>query len=122
MLPGSTPAHTPSGSERSWTRRTSPPIGHYALMPHGIQVIPGPESFHTEEGAVIHFENGQVAAIDGTGKDGQNLEAYELEPQLVTALFEGQERSKREIIRFEEIPQPLVDAVLAIEDRRFFQH
>ncbi len=98
------------------------PIGHYAFTPHGIQVIPGPESFHAEEGAVIHFENGQVAAIDETGKDSQNLEAYELEPQLVTALFEGQERSKREIIRFEEIPQPLVDAVLAIEDRRFFQH
>jgi penicillin-binding protein 1B len=98
------------------------PIGHYAITSHGIQVIPGPESFHAEEGAVIRFENGKVSAIDETGKDSRNLEAYELEPHLVTALFEGQERSKREIIKFGEIPQPLVDAVLAIEDRRFFQH
>ncbi len=98
------------------------PIGHYAFTPYGIQVVPGPESFHAEEGAVIRFENGKVAAIDETGKGSRNLDAYELEPQLVTALFEGQERSKREIIKFEEIPQPLVDAVLAIEDRRFFQH
>ncbi len=98
------------------------PIGHYAFTPRGIQVVPGPESFHAAEGALISFENGKVTAIDETGKDSRNLAAYELEPQLVTALFEGEERSKREIIKFEEIPQSLVDAVLAIEDRRFFQH
>ncbi len=102
--------------------RGDSPIGHYSITQRGIQVVPGPESFHSEEGAVIHFENGKVNAIAETGKDSRALGAYELEPQLVTALFEGQERSKREIIKFDEIPQPLVDAVLAIEDRRFFQH
>ena len=40
----------------------------------------------------------------------------------MTALFEGEDRSKRELIKFDDIPQVLVDAVLAIEDRRFFQH
>src|ERR1019366_4267301 len=40
------------------------PIGHYAFTPYGIQVVPGPESFHAEEGAVIRFENGKVAAIE----------------------------------------------------------
>ncbi len=40
----------------------------------------------------------------------------------MTALFEGEDRSKRELIKFDEIPKVLVDAVLAIEDRRFFQH
>jgi penicillin-binding protein 1B len=98
------------------------PIGHYVSTPHSIKVIPGPESFHAEEGAVIRFENGKVAAIDETGKGRRSLEAYELEPQLVTALFEGEDRSKRELIKFDEIPKVLVDAVLAIEDRRFFQH
>ncbi len=34
----------------------------------------------------------------------------------------GEDRSKREIVKFDEIPKVLVDAVLAIEDRRFFQH
>jgi penicillin-binding protein 1B len=101
---------------------TGSPIGHYALSPHGIRVMPGPESFHAEEGAVIHFENGKVAAIDATGRGSRDLEAYDLEPQLVTALFEGEDRSKRELVKFDEIPKVLVDAVLAIEDRRFFQH
>ena len=66
------------------------PVGHYAYTPNGIQIIPGPESFHAAEGAVIHFESGKVSAIDETGGDSRNLEAYELEPQLVTALFEGE--------------------------------
>ncbi len=98
------------------------PIGHYAFTPHGIQIVPGPQSFHAEEGAVISFEDGKVNAIDEAGKDNRSLEAYELEPQLVTALFEGEDRSKRELVTFDEIPKVLLDAVLAIEDRRFFQH
>jgi penicillin-binding protein 1B len=98
------------------------PIGHYAFTSHGIQVIPGPESFHAQEGAAIRFENGKVAAIDPTGNGSHGLQAYELEPQLVTALFEGEDRSKRELIKFDQIPKVLVDSVLAIEDRRFFQH
>jgi penicillin-binding protein 1B len=98
------------------------PIGHYEFTPDGIQVVPGPQSFHGSDGAVIHFRNGKVTAISETGGNDQELEAYELEPQLVTALFEGQDRSKRELIKFQDIPPILVNAVLAIEDRRFFQH
>jgi penicillin-binding protein 1B len=98
------------------------PIGHYSLTSDGIQVVPGPQSFHGSDGAVIHFRDGKVAAIAETGGNQQDLEAYELEPQLVTALFEGSDRSKRELIKFQDIPPVLVNAVLAIEDRRFFQH
>ncbi len=54
------------------------PIGHYAFTPHGIQIVPGPQSFHAEEGAVISFEDGKVNAIDEAGKDNRSLEAYEL--------------------------------------------
>jgi penicillin-binding protein 1B len=34
----------------------------------------------------------------------------------------SQNREKRRLVRFEEIPQTLVNAVLAVEDKRFFQH
>ena len=44
------------------------------------------------------------------------------EPQLVTGLFDNQQRSKRRLITYDDMPTPLIDAVLAIEDRRFFQH
>ena len=53
---------------------------------------------------------------------GNELSAYELEPQLVTALFDAEQRSKREVVKYDDIPKVMVEAVLAIEDRRFFEH
>ena len=53
---------------------------------------------------------------------GTELSAYELEPQLVTALFDAEQRSKRQVVKYNEIPPVMVQAVLAIEDRRFFEH
>ena len=44
-----------------------------------------------------------------------------LEPELITYLFD-EEREKRRRVRYEELPEHLVKAVLAIEDRRFFSH
>ena len=41
---------------------------------------------------------------------------------MVTALFDAEQRSKRQLVKYDDIPKVLVDAVLAIEDRRFFQH
>jgi penicillin-binding protein 1B len=99
------------------------PIGHYSFTRGGLQVVPGPQSFHgSDSSAVIRFERGKIASINQAGGNNQEFAAYELEPQLVTALFEGQGRSKRELIKFQDIPPVLVNAVLAIEDRRFFQH
>ena len=50
------------------------------------------------------------------------MAAYELEPQMITSLFDAEQRSKRQLVKYDEIPPLLVNAVLAIEDRRFFQH
>lgn len=44
-----------------------------------------------------------------------------LEPELITYLFDDS-REKRRVIKYEELPQHMVQAVLAIEDRRFFSH
>src|SRR6185295_6973879 len=44
-----------------------------------------------------------------------------LEPELITYLFDDT-REKRRVIKYEELPKHMVEAVLAIEDRRFFSH
>jgi penicillin-binding protein 1B len=44
-----------------------------------------------------------------------------LEPELITYLFD-ESREKRRLVRYEDVPDSLVQAVLAIEDRRFFSH
>jgi penicillin-binding protein 1B len=95
------------------------PLGSFRLMAGGIEVKPGPESYHSPEPAKIQFAGGKISSI--TGNSGA-LDAYELEPQLVTQLFDAGQRSKREVVTYEDIPKVMVDAVTAIEDRRFFQH
>ncbi len=95
------------------------PMGSYRLLTNGIEITPGPESYHSPDPARIVMKDGKVASISGRGSD---LAAYELEPQLVTALFDAEQRSKRQLVKYDDIPKVMVDAVLAIEDRRFFQH
>ena len=95
------------------------PMGSYRLLTGGIEITPGPQSYHSPEPATIRIQDGQVETI--TGKSGE-LEAYELEPQMITSLFDAGQRSKRQVVKYDEIPKVMVDAVLAIEDRRFFEH
>jgi len=94
-------------------------LGSFRLVSGGIEITPGPESYHSPEEAHITFQDGQVERITSKGND---LSAYELEPQLVTALFDSEQRSKRQVVKYNDIPKVMVDAVLAIEDRRFFEH
>ena len=95
-------------------------LGTFAIGPSTVTVRPGPQSYHTQDGATIHFENGLVAYM--TDDHGQTLSSYELEPVLITGLSEDVNRTKRRLVTYDEIPPNLVQAVLAIEDRRFFEH
>jgi penicillin-binding protein 1B len=97
-------------------------VGTYQLSGQSIEIHPGPESYHRQEAATIRVADGKVGEISSSGQDANGtIDAYELEPQLVTALF-GEERAKRQIVHFDDIPKVMVNATLAIEDRRFFEH
>ena len=95
------------------------PLGTFHLQKNGIDITPGEESYHSPESAHISVQDGQIDHITSRGVE---LSAYELEPQLVTALFDAEQRSKRELVKYNDIPPQMVQAVLAIEDRRFFEH
>jgi penicillin-binding protein 1B len=95
------------------------PMGTYSEGPESITVHPGPQSYHAPEGATITFDGGSITQI--TGDQGQQLAAYELEPLLITDLSDAN-RSKRRLVTYDELPHNLVNAVVAIEDRRFFTH
>jgi penicillin-binding protein 1B len=94
------------------------PLGSFRVMPDGIDIVPGSESYHSPEEAKITIVDGQVSQI--TSK-GNQLSAYELEPELVTSLY-SEQRAKREVVKYNDIPKVMLDATLAIEDRRFFEH
>jgi penicillin-binding protein 1B len=105
-------------------------LGAFTLSGNSIRIKPGPESYHSPDGATI--TTGQSSDADTgtssgpvvqsiTAENGAPLAAYQLEPQLITALS-GENRTKRRLVTYDEIPPNMVQAVLAIEDRRFFEH
>ncbi len=101
---------------------TSPasPLGTFSEGVQTIAVHPGPQSYHAPDSATIRISDGEVDSI--TDDHGQSLSSYELEPVLITGLSEDANRTKRRLVTYDEIPSNLVQAVLAIEDRRFFEH
>jgi len=99
---------------------SNPKLGTFQLQADNIFIKPGPESFHTTDGATINTTDGIVQSI--TAESGAALSAYELEPQLITALSEDNNRTKRRLVTYKEIPTRMVQAVTAIEDRNFFEH
>jgi penicillin-binding protein 1B len=95
------------------------PMGAYAVNAHAITIHPGPQSYHSQDGATISFDEHGVDEI--TGDNGQKLAAYELEPMLITGLSD-ENRAKRRLVTYDELPKYLVPAVTSIEDRHFFHH
>ncbi len=95
-------------------------LGTYSQSAGEVTVHPGPQSFHAQDGAVIHIGSGSVQSI--IDDHGQPLASYELEPLLITGLSDDANRTKRRLVTYDEIPPDLVNAVVAIEDRRFFEH
>jgi penicillin-binding protein 1B len=96
------------------------PLGSYHLHGGSIEVLPGPESYHSPEPATITVADGAVSDINS--RSAGELAAYELEPQMLASLFDAEQRSKRQLVKYDDIPKVMVEAVTAIEDRRFFQH
>ena len=95
--------------------------GHYAASGEGLQIYPGDHAYGGSAAAVrIEFDEDGIENIVSLS-DRSLLEFYDLEPRLITHLFD-KSREKRRLIEYWEIPQVLRDAVLAIEDRRFFSH
>ena len=81
---------------------------------------PGPQSYHAQDGATIHVSERR----GGLHHDdhGQPLASYELEPCSSPASAKTPTAPSAACVTYDEIPPNLVQAVLAIEDRRFFEH
>jgi penicillin-binding protein 1B len=54
--------------------------------------------------------------------DKKTVERITLDPPLITALVTSEAREKRRDVPLQAIPRQMIQAVLAIEDRRFYDH
>jgi penicillin-binding protein 1B len=99
--------------------------GQFEPTPDGTVLFPRPVPDGPAEAVQVVFatdKTGVTRIREIRGKDPKKRYAsVTLEPELITYLFTD-EREKRRRIAYEDMPDLLVKAVLAIEDRRFFSH
>ena len=104
-----------------YTESRANAIGSFQIRPDGaIEIFPGRDSYFDEEAGVIKFAKGRISQTVSL-RDNTARGQYQLEPQLITNLFD-RNREKRRLVKFADIPKVLVDAVTSAEDKRFFQH
>jgi len=92
---------------------------------NGLEIQPGPGSFFrngqmSEAPARLEFKSDRLVSITALS-DMTALKKYWLEPEPITTLF-GASRAKRRLIRYQDLPKALVNAILATEDHRFYSH
>jgi len=100
-------------------------VGTYRQVGNRLEIRPGAASFFQndffKEGpAALEFTNGHITSITSLS-DTARLDSYKLEPEVITTLFDTS-RSKRRLVRYQDLPKTVVNAVVAAEDHSFFSH
>src|SRR5678815_539145 len=88
--------------------------GSFRLVDADLEIRPA----RSKQVVRVTFAEDQIAEIRS---DGALLDSFTLEPEILSTDLSSK-AGKREVLSFGEIPAALVHAILAIEDRRFFEH
>ena len=95
--------------------------GEFRVSRSSLSIQPSAASYFGGTNSLrVDFEGGRIARIVSPAGGGE-VSSAEIEPELITNLFDTA-REKRRVVRMDQLPKALVDAVLAAEDKRFFEH
>lgn len=97
------------GTYRSWGNRVE-------FVSRGFQFWDGAE---VQQRAVVDFDRGRVVRLRDV--KGKPLPIVRLEPPLIGGFFPDH-REDRLLIQLAQTPQLLVDALMLVEDRQFYEH
>jgi len=105
------------------SRPTKP--GQYRVYNHSnIEFISRRFEFGEAEqlsrGVRLLINNGFVASIEELNSN-KKLPVFRLEPIKIAGIYPKQ-KEERELIKLEDVPDDLILALLAVEDRRFYEH
>ncbi|MGH9628572.1 MAG: transglycosylase domain-containing protein, partial [Bryobacteraceae bacterium] len=95
-------------------------MGHFVRTENGLEITTGPSSYYSPHTARLEFRNGKVSRIVSLPEGNLSLQ-YSMEPELVTNVFD-ESRQKRRPISYAELPPHLINAIVSVEDKRFFDH
>src|SRR5580692_11159130 len=96
-------------------------LGWFKLKGSSVEIHPSSASYFRGGNALrVDFAGGAISRIVDLSATAPR-DSAEIEPELITNLFDSS-REKRRVVRFDDLPKDLVDAVLAAEDKRFFEH
>ena len=95
--------------------------GHFKVGKSSVEINPSDDSYFEGRNALrVNFADGKVKTIRLVS-DNASVSWAQIEPELLTNLFDDS-REKRRVVRFVDLPPILVHAVMAAEDKRFFEH
>jgi penicillin-binding protein 1B len=95
--------------------------GQYIVSGTSIDIKPSQDSYFKGTNAVrVDFSGPYISRITQL-PGGAPQDFVDVEPELITNLFDSS-REKRRVERFDDLPKNLVNAVLAAEDKRFYEH
>jgi penicillin-binding protein 1B len=95
--------------------------GYFKVSGASIEIYPSPDSyFHGRNALRVNFSPYGVDRILQLPTNTP-ADSAEIEPELITNLFDST-REKRRIVTYNDLPPDLIHALLAAEDKRFFEH
>jgi penicillin-binding protein 1B len=96
-------------------------LGQFTVQRNAVDIRPSKLSYFVGGNALdVQFTGKTIRVIRPLG-GGNSMESAEVEPELITNLFDSA-REKRRAVRYEDLPPLLVHAILSAEDKRFFEH
>ncbi|MDN4501786.1 penicillin-binding protein 1B [Alteromonadaceae bacterium BrNp21-10] len=95
-------------------------VSNYNMVSLVRRAFDFPEHPEEERSIQVVFANGKVQHIRDLISNDE-LDSVSLEPWLVTRLLSA-EREDRMLVNLEEVPSALVDTLLLVEDKDFYDH
>ena len=108
------------------TQQAETSRGRYSINGTTLDIEPSQAAFvdgqrQFQNIRVQFSRNSKAISSLSSLEGGSRLERAWLEPELISSVT-GQERSKRKVIGFHDVPPHLVKAIVVTEDRSFFDH